>query len=103
MIGGEPVLRIGGVVLQDRCQPQCCDTKLTEIVQVLTDAVQVAPMSQRRLTAVFPIRAHTFDLRVVTGTLCKAVWHQHIEYVGIGETLSLAACHLSLSQRIVYF
>ena len=101
MIGGISVLRIGGIVLQHRRKPQRRHTEFREVVEVFADTVQVTAMTQRRLGAVFLIVSHTLDLRIMTGSLCKAVGHQHIEHIGIGETHTLVATHLPLFQPIV--
>lgn len=84
-------------------KPEGRHTQLLKIIQVLTDTVQVAPVSQRRLTAVLLIRAHTLYLWVMPGTLRKTVGHQHIEHIRIGEAHTLVASFLPLSQGIVYF
>ena len=67
---------------------------------MLTDAVQVATMTQRRLRTVFLISPHSLDLRIVALSLGKAVGHQHVEHVGIGEAHALVATHLALLQLI---
>ena len=45
VIGRKAVLRVWRVVLQHRRKPEGCHTQLLEIVQVLTDTVQIATMS----------------------------------------------------------
>ena len=67
---------------------------------MLADAVQVAAMSQRRLGTVLLVGAHTLHLRIVVGTLCKTVGHEHVQHVGIGESLAFVARHLAVLQHI---
>ena len=69
---------------------------------MLTDAVQVATVSQTWSRAVFHIVAHSLDLWVMTCALGKTVWHEHVEHVGIGETHTLVATHLTLLQLILH-
>ena len=100
VIGGVALLVVRRVVLKDGRQPEGCHAKIAEIVQMLTDAVQIAAMPQRGLCAVFLIGAHTLHLRVMTGALGKTVGHQHVEHIGIGKALTLVAAHLAGLQGI---
>ena len=102
VIGRVAVLRVGRVVIQYGCQPQGRDTQLLEVVQVFADAVQVAAMAQRGLCAVFLIGAHTLHLRIVPGTLCKAIGHEHVEHVTVVEPYALVAAHLALLQLVLH-
>ena len=101
VIGRKTVRLVGGVVLQHRREPQRCHTQLLEIVQMLTDTVQIATMTQRGLTAVFLIMAHPLHLGGMTGALGKTVGHQHIQHIGIGETHTLVTAHLTGLQLVV--
>ena len=62
---------------------------------MLTDAVEVAAMTQAGLRAILFITTHALHLRIVASTLCKTVGHEHIEHIGIGETHALVATHLT--------
>ena len=98
VIGREAVVRVRRVVLHHRCKPERRHTQLLEVVHVLTDTVQVAAMTEARLRAVLHVVAHPLDLLGVVCALGKAVGHQHIEHVGIGESQSLLALLLASLQ-----
>ena len=100
MVGRIAPLIVWRVVLQHGCQPQCRHAQFLEIVQMFTDAVQVAAMTQAGLRTVFLVGAHTLYLRVVTCALSKAVGHQHVEHIGIGKAYALVATHLALLELI---
>ena len=67
---------------------------------MLTDTIQVAPMSQTGFGTVLLIGAHSLYLRVMPGTLCETVGHEHIEHIGIGETYSLLTSLLSCLELV---
>ena len=100
VVGGVFPLGVGRVVLQHGREPQGGDAELGEVVEVLSDAFEVAAVAQRRLGAVFAIGVHPLDLRGMVFTLCEAVGHQQIEYIGVGESLALVACHVALFQFV---
>ena len=102
VIGRIAILGIGRIVLKDWGKPEGCNAQLLEIVQVFTNSVQVAAMAQTRLVAILHIVAHALDLSGVVSALSKAVGHQHIEHVGIGESHALIAAHLALLQLILH-
>ena len=96
MVGAVAVVGVGRVVLQHWRKPQGSNAELVEVVEMLADAFEVATMAQRRLRAVLAIGVHAFNLCGVVGTLCKAVGHEHIKHVGIGESHALVASFLTL-------
>ena len=100
VIGREAVLVVGRIVFQHGCEPQGRHAQLLEIVQVLSDAFQIPAMTQGGLCAVFLVGVHALHLRVVVVALCKAVGHEHIEHIGIRESLTVLALHLTFFQRI---
>ena len=102
MIGRESMLIVWRVVLQHGGEPECCHTQLFEVVQMFANTIQVATMTQRGFRAILFIRAHTFYLRVMPRTLSKAVGHEHVEHIGIGESHALVATHLAILQRVFY-
>ena len=53
---GALCLLVGGVVLQHGRKPQGCNAQLVEVIQVLANAFQVAPVAQAGLRAVHAIR-----------------------------------------------
>ena len=88
MISAVAVL-VGRVVLQDRSEPESSHAEVCEIVEMLSDALEVAAVSQTGLTAVVDIVLHPFDLVVVEAPIGKAVGHEHIEHVSIAEPTTL--------------
>ena len=103
VISRKTVLLIGRVIFQDRCQPEGRHTEFVKVVEMLTDAIEVTAMTEGGFGAVFLVGSHTCHLRVVVGALCKTVWHQHIEHVGIGKAHALVATHLTLFQLERHF
>ena len=95
VVGAVAVVGVGRVVLQHWRKPQGSNAELVEVVEVLADALEVTTMAQRRLRAILAIGVHAFNLCGVVGTLCKAVGHEHIEHVGIGEPHALVASFLA--------
>ena len=100
VIGAPGVHLVGRVVLEDGREPQGGNTQLGEVVEVLLQAFQVATVTQRRCIAVFLVGAHTLQLRVVTGRLCKAVGHQQVEHVADVEAATLLTLHLASLQLV---
>ena len=98
VVCGKAVLAVGRVVLHNRGEPKGGDTKFIKVVEVLTDAVQVATMAERRFGTILYIIAHTLDLLWMISTLCKAIGHELIEDVGVGESHTFVATHLTLFQ-----
>ena len=88
MISRETIV-VGRVVLQHRCEPKSRHTQLTEIIQVLADALHITTMSQRGLRAIVDIGVHAFYLVIIRTTRRKAVGHQQIEHIADIEALSL--------------
>ena len=62
---------------------------------MLAYALQVAAVAQTGLRAVVLIGRHTLDLVVVGAAAGKAVGHEHVEHVGIGETAVGLAGHFA--------
>ena len=102
MICRKTIRLIRRVVLEYRCKPKGCNSKFLEIVKVLTDTIEVTTMTQRRLCAILLIGSHSLNLRIVVCSLCKTVWHKHIEHIGIGESHTLVATHLTSLQLILH-
>ena len=88
VIGREAIV-IGRVVLQHRCEPKSRHTQLTEIIQVLANALHITTMSQRGLRAIVDIGVHAFYLVIIRATRRKAVGHQQIKHIADIEALSL--------------
>ena len=103
VIGREAVLRVGRVILQHGGKPEGRHPQLLEVVEVLTDTVQVAAVSEAWLRAVLHVVAHALDLGVVVCALRKTVGHQHVEHVGIGESQALLTFLLARLQLVWYF
>ena len=59
-------------------------------------------MAQAGLRAVGLICIFHLDIVVLRTTVCEAVGHEHIEYVGVGESLSFLALHLAGLQQILH-
>ena len=94
---------IGGtVVLKYGREPQCRHPKLLEIVEMLAYALKVAPVTERRLRAVAQMVAHAFHHVVFRVAVGKAVGHEQIEHVGIGEALVVFAAHLPCLEGILH-
>ena len=102
VVGRETIFRVRRVVLQHRGEPKGRHTQFLEVVQMFADAVQVTTMSKRWFCAIFHVMTHALDLRGVVRSLCKTVWHQHVEHVGIGESHALVAAHLAGLQLILH-
>ena len=92
----------GTVIFQNRCKPQCCDTQFGEIVEVLTDAFQVTTVAQTGCLTVDGLIAHGLVGIVVGVSICKTVGHQHVQYVGIGESHAAFARHFAVFQHIFH-
>ena len=93
---------VGRIVFKHGGEPQGGDTQLFEIVEVLAYAFEVAAMSQTRLRAVVLVGIHPLDLVVVGAPGGKAVGHEHIQYVGIGEAHALVALFLACLELVVH-
>ena len=94
-----PLAIVGRVVLEDRSEPQGCDSQFVEVVQMLANALQVASVTQRGLRAVVHVGVHTGNLIVVATTRGKAVGHQQIEHIADIKALALLA-HLLTSLQL---
>ncbi len=91
------------VVLQDWRKPQCGNAQLVEIVEMLTDTLQVTTMTKTWRIAVASLVTHRLHHVVLWIAIGKTVWHQHIEHILIAETDALIASHLTVLQEIFYF
>ena len=91
---------VGRVVLQHGREPESCHAELSEIVEVLAQALKVAAVTQRGLRAVHLIGVEALDLKVLAAR-CEAVGHEHVEHVGVGEALTVFALHVASLQLIV--
>ena len=100
VVGGETVFAIGRVVLQNRGEPKSSDTKFIEVVEMLTDTIQVATMTERWFRAIFYVGVHAFNLLGVVSTLRKSVGHEHVKHIGIGESHVLVTAHGALFQLV---
>ena len=69
---------------------------------MLAYTLEVATMSQTRLGAIFHIVAHTLDGLVMMRSLGETVGHEHIEYIGIGESYALLSTLLSGFQFVCH-
>ena len=103
MIGRETVLLIRGVVLEDRSKPKGRNSQFLKVVEVLSDSVKVTTMTERRLRAILGISPHTLDLRIMPSPLGKAVGHQHVKHIGIGESHTLVTAHLTRLELVLSF
>ena len=102
MICGKAIRLIWRVVLEYRCKPKSSNSKFLEIVKVFTDTIEVTTMTQRRLCAILLISSHSLNLRIMVCALSKTVRHKHIEHIGIGESHTLVATHLTSLQLILH-
>ena len=101
MIGAEAIV-VGRVVLEHRCEPQRRHAEFHEIVEVLAQSLQVTAMAQTGLATVYHIVIHALDLVVGIAATGEAVGHEHIEHVGIGETLALVTGFLPLLEFVTH-
>ncbi len=90
------------VVLEHWCEPQCRHTQLGEVVQVLTDALQVATVAHAGMRAVAPVAAHALDHIVARVAIGKAVGHEHVEHIGVGEAVTLRSLLLAGFECILH-
>ena len=88
------------IIFEHRRKPQCGHAQLVEIIDMLTNALQVAPMSQRRRRAVALLVEHTRHHIVGRIAIGKAVGHQHVEHIGIGKAPARLARQIALFQFI---
>ena len=100
VVGAEAVV-VGRIVLKDRGEPQCGDSQLVEVVEVLAYAFEVAAVTQGGLRTVVHVGVESFQLVVVSTSGGETVGHEHVEHVGIGESHALVACHLARLELVV--
>ena len=81
---------LGGVVLKHGCEPQGGHSQIVEIVEMLAYAFQVTAVAVTWVIAVAHLAAHPAHLVVGGVAVGKAVGHEHIEHIGIRETLLAA-------------
>ena len=81
------------VVFKQRSEPQRRHTQLLEVVQVLSDALDVASVPQAGLVSVAQLVAHTLHNIVFRVAIGKSVGHEHVQHVGIGEAFAVFALH----------
>ena len=103
VIGAGAVLAVGRVVLQHGREPKGRHAQLGEVVQMVPDALQVTAVAQAGLRAVFHVGVHALHLRLVVLALGEAVGHQHVEHVGVGETLALLSRHGTGLEPVAHF
>ena len=93
---------IGRVILEHRRKPQCRNAQFFKIIQALANAFKVAAVPQTGLCTVFLVGIEAFHLCRMVLSLRKTVGHEHVEYIGIGESHALIAGHLTLFERIFH-
>ena len=92
---------VGRVVLKHGCEPQSRYAQLVEVVEVLAYAFEVAAMTQRRLLAVHAVSVQSLHVEILSARR-KAVGHEHIEHVGVGEAHALFALHVACLQLVLH-
>ena len=90
------------VVLQNRSKPQGGYTQLVEIIQMLTDSLQVAAMTKTWCRAVAGLVTHVLECIVLQIAIGKTVGHQHVEHILVRETDALVTRHLTVLQHILH-
>ena len=106
--GGVSVVRavhavvVGPVVLKNRREPQGGDAEVGEVVEVLLDAGEITAVAQAWLGAFADLVAHALDHVVLRVAVGEAVWHEQVEYVGVGEALVVLATHGAVLERVAH-
>ena len=90
------------IILKHRGKPQCGHAQFVEVVEVLTNALQVATVAKRWLRAHAKLVEHTLHHIVFHIAIGKAVGHEHIQHVGIGESLSCLTRHVAALDFVVH-
>ena len=90
------------IILQNRSKPQGSYAQLAEIIQVLTDSLQVTTMTKTRCRAVAGLVTHVLECIVLQIAIGKTVRHQHVEHILVREADALVPRHLAVLQHILH-
>ena len=94
---------VGRIVFEHGSEPEGCHPEVFEVVEVLADALQVTAVAQAGLRTVVLVGAHAGYLVVVGTTRCETVGHEHVEHVGVGESLAFLTAHGAWFELVVHF
>lgn len=82
---------LGRVVFLNGVEPDGGDAQVSQIVQVIGNALQVSPVTGILLRAVHTLFEHAGDDVIRCRTVCETVGHDEVEHIGCIEALDVAA------------
>ena len=83
------------IIFQYRGEPEGGNTKVSEIVEVLTESFKVTTVSKTWLIAVAELVFHPFDYVILWITISETIGHQHIQNIRYIEAFAVCSSHLS--------